>query len=157
MASRPVVAGGLAGALLLATTLIGEFEGKSNDPYRDIVGVPTVCYGETRVPMRHYTDEECSSMLSKAAGEFQKEVLEVTPVLVSHPYQLAAATSLAYNIGITNYKKSSARTYFNSGNFREACLRFAPWNKVKKNGVLKESRGLANRRSKETSVCLKGL
>lgn len=157
MASRPVVAGGLAGALLLASTLIGEFEGKRNDPYRDIVGVPTVCYGETRVPMKSYTDKECLDMLKKATGEFQEEVLKVNPSLSTRPYQLAAATSLAYNIGINNYKKSSVRVNFDRGRWAEACSRFKLWNKVKKNGRLVESRGLTNRRLKETAVCLKDL
>ena len=46
-----VVGGGFGAALLLAIPFIGGWEGKSNDPYNDIVGVKTVCYGETRVEL----------------------------------------------------------------------------------------------------------
>ena len=38
-----IVTGGGAGALLLAIPFIGGWEGKSNDPYNDIVGVKTGC------------------------------------------------------------------------------------------------------------------
>lgn len=64
--NKKAVTGGVAAAALtLAVPLIAKWEGKRNDPYRDIVGVKTVCYGETRVPMRPYSDAECTAMLRK--------------------------------------------------------------------------------------------
>ena len=98
--------GGSAAGLLLATAIIGRWEGKRNDPYLDIVGVPTVCYGETRVEMKTYTDAECKQMLQEAVKDYQQGVIACVPSLVDRPYQLAASTSLAYNIGV---KPSAAR------------------------------------------------
>ena len=50
----------------IAAPFIGMWEGKRNNPYLDSVGVKTVCYGETRVPMRHYTDAQCTALLENA-------------------------------------------------------------------------------------------
>ena len=103
-----VVGGGSAVALLLSIPLIAKWEGKSNDPYNDIVGVKTVCYGETRVQMRRYTDEECLAMLRKAVEkDFMEPIAKSTPTIAERPYELAAATSLAYNIGLSNYHPPS--------------------------------------------------
>ena len=152
-----VVGGGSAVALLLSIPLIAKWEGKSNDPYKDIVGVTTVCYGETRVPMRKYTDEECKKMLENAVErDFMKPVAEFTPTIADRPYELAAATSLAYNIGLGNYQKSSVRKLFLQGKFIEGCKAFRPWDKVKRLGKLVVSRGLVNRRKDEIKLCLQG-
>ena len=48
MVARPVIATGAALALALAVPKIATYEGKKNDPYKDLAGIPTVCYGETR-------------------------------------------------------------------------------------------------------------
>jgi lysozyme len=54
-----------AAALAISAPLVAKWEGKRNDPYRDIVGVPTVCYGDTRdVTMgRRVGDAECTDRL----------------------------------------------------------------------------------------------
>jgi lysozyme len=140
-------------ALALSTGIIGKWEGKRNDPYRDIVGVMTVCYGETRVPMRRYTDAECRAMLEKGVREFQEGVLRCTPGLRNHAHQLAAATSLSYNIGIDAYCRSTVARRFNEGNFRAACEGFRAW----RFAGGRESRGLINRREDEVKLCLIGL
>lgn len=159
MVAKKVVAGGSALALLLAVPFIGQWEGKSNTPYKDIVGVETVCYGETRVKMRKYSNEECIEMLEKAVEkDFMNEVLKMTPTLKDRPYQLAAATSLAYNIGLSNYKGSTARRMFLAGRYKEGCEAFMRWVKVTKNGKLVEVKGLVNRRRAEVKeLCLKDL
>lgn len=152
-----VVGGGSAAALLLAIPFIAGWEGKSNDPYKDIVGVMTVCYGETRVEMRRYTDEECLDMLKEAvSNDFMEPVVKLTPTLADRPYELAAATSLAYNIGLKNYENSSVRRQFNLRNFKQGCNNFKLWNKVRRAGRLVVVKGLVNRRAKETELCLKG-
>lgn len=156
MGAKTKLGVGGAAALLLATPFIAGWEGKSNDPYKDIVGVTTVCYGETRVKMRRYTDAECKDMLNKAVEEFMVPVLEMTPTLKDRPYELAAATSLAYNIGLANYKISSVRKQFNLGNYTQACQNFKLWNKARRLGKLVVVKGLVNRRAKETELCLQG-
>ncbi len=145
----------VAASMLISVPFIAEKEGKSNDPYLDIAKVPTVCYGETRVPMRRYTDEECKQMLEKAVEEFATPVLELTPSLLNKPYALAAATSLAYNIGLANYKVSSARKRFLVGNFAGGCAGIKLWDKAKVNGKLQTVKGLVNRRADEYKICVK--
>jgi len=149
--------GGLAAALLIATPFIAEHEGKRNDPYKDIAGVPTVCYGETRVKMKHYTDKECSDMLNEAVKEFAEPIVKDVPSLAFNPYQLAAATSLSYNIGMGAWKGSTVRKKFIAGDYKAACNGFYAWRNIRVKGKLVESKGLVNRRKKETELCLTGL
>jgi lysozyme len=155
MKKRTAVGGSAAIAIALAssTVIVSKWEGKSNTPYTDIVGVRTVCYGETRVTMRQYTDAECLEMLKKGLIGFQKEVLHCTPILKDHPYQLAAATSLAYNIGSKAYCSSRVAKRFNEGDFVTACRNFAMWRYAGK----REVQGLINRRADEVQLCLRGL
>lgn len=149
---KQVTGGGIAAALLLAVPLIGKWEGKRNDPYLDIVGVPTVCYGETRVEMRRYSDAECKAMLQDAVKGFAEPVARCTPMIADRPYQLAAATSLAYNIGVGAYCRSTADRRFDAGDFKGGCAALKFWNKAGGRVV----QGLANRRAEEYRLCMVG-
>ena len=143
--------GGSAAALLTAT--VAMWEGKSNDPYKDIVGVWTVCYGETRVKMRAYTDAECEEMLAEGLADFAGPVLERNPELKNRPNQLVAATSLSYNIGISAYRRSTVARRFSAGDWKGGCNAILMWNKA--GG--REVRGLTRRRVHEREICLRGL
>lgn len=144
---------GLAAALALATPLIAKWEGKRNDPYRDIVGVLTVCYGETHnVERRRYSDAECTAMLASSIEKHAKPVLACTPALGDRPYELAAAISLGYNIGTGAYCRSTAARRFNARNWRGGCDAILMWNKAGGRFV----QGLANRRADERRLCLRG-
>lgn len=150
-----VLAIAVTAAAAVATPFIGGWEGLSRDPYKDMLanGIFTVCYGETRVEMRRYTDAECLAMLNKAVEGFANQVLQCTPILANHPYQLAAATSLSYNIGIGAYCRSTAARLFNSGDLRSGCNAMTLWNKAGGRVV----QGLVNRRKAERELCLTGL
>lgn len=145
------VVGASAAGLLIA--LVGAWEGKSNDPYKDIVGVWTVCYGETRVQMRRYTDAECKDMKASALAGFAEPVLKRNPELRGHDNQLAAAVSLSYNIGSAAYARSTVARRFSEGRWTEACDAFLLWNRAGGKVV----RGLDNRRRDERRLCLTGL
>lgn len=149
-AKLTALVGGAAAGLI---AVVGAFEGKSNDPYLDIVGVPTVCYGETRVPMRHYTDAECDEMLAKGLADFAGPVLKRNPELRGRDPQLLAAVSLSYNIGIRAYNGSTVARRFSAGDFKGACDAFLMWNKAGGRVVP----GLTRRRVKEREICLRGL
>lgn len=142
-----------ATAAAAALAIIAPWEGKSNDPYVDIVGVTTVCYGETRVEMRRYSDAECQDMLAEAVGDFGAAVLERNPNLRQHPYPLAAATSLSYNIGKSAYARSTVARRFAAGDLRGGCDAILLWNKAGGRVV----RGLVNRRRAERELCLRGV
>lgn len=142
-----------AGTAALLVALVGAFEGKRNDPYLDIVKVQTVCYGETRVAMRHYTDAECDDMLADGLADFAGPVLQRNPELKGNGPQLAAAVSLSYNIGLANYRKSTVSRRFSQGRWREACDAFLSW----RFAGGREVKGLLARRQKERALCLSTL
>lgn len=142
-----------AGAAALLIAVVGTWEGKRNDPYRDIVGVMTVCYGETRVAMRRYSDVECKEMLADGLADFAEPVLKRNPELFGHPEQLAAAVSLSYNIGSKAYAGSTVARRFSQGRWAQACDAFLMWSKA--GG--REVNGLLNRRKDERRLCMTGL
>lgn len=141
--------GALAMALVIATPFIAVKEGKRNNPYVDSVGVLTVCFGETRVPMRRYSDAECLAQFNKALGEdFGPAVLACTPGIADRPRVLASAISLAYNIGTAGYCRSTAARKFNRGDIRGGCEAYMMWNRPPE---------IIGRRRKERDLCLSGV
>lgn len=151
-------AAGLAATLALSLAVAGlkPDEGKVNHTYLDIVKVPTECYGH--VDYRSavgtpFSDTQCETLLSTDVNVKLQAVEKCTPVLKSHPYQLAAATRLAFNIGQGNYCKSGTARTFNSGNLKLGCQRFSGW--VKAGGKI--INGLVQRRKREIAQCMTGL
>lgn len=146
---------GVVGATAVAglIAVVAQWEGKRNDPYQDIVGVWTVCYGETRTEMRRYTDDECKDMLADGLADFAEPVLKRNPELKGHDAQLIAAVSLAYNIGPQAYARSSVARKFSAGDWKGACNAFLAW----RFAGGREVAGLARRRQSERAICLRGL
>lgn len=142
---------GAAAAGLIAVT--AQWEGKSNDPYLDLIGKATVCFGETNVPMRHYSDAECEDMLAGSLADYAAAVLVRNPELRGHDPQIVAAVSLSYNIGNAAYARSTVARRFSAGDWRGACDAFLMWTKA--GG--REVKGLRNRREAERKICLRGL
>lgn len=140
----------MAAMLAVATPAIKHYEGYSATPYRDVIGKLTVCYGETNVRMRRYSRAECDAMLNGHAAEYGAAVAKRNPSLVGHPWQWAAATSLAYNIGVANYVRSTVARLFDAGRWRDACNHFKDW----KYAGGRVNKGLVNRRQDETRLCL---
>lgn len=140
-----------AAAALLA--LVAAWEGKSNDPYEDplVRGLMTVCYGETNVPMRRYSDAECREMLAKSLNKYASEVKRLSPRLEGN--QLLAATSLTYNAGVGAYARSTARKRFNAGDLKGGCEALTWFNRAGGRVV----KGLVNRRRAEYRICMTGL
>lgn len=147
------LAGGAVAALAVALSLIQPWEGKRNDPYRDIVGVMTVCYGETQAPMRRYSDAQCAAMLQgRVERDYLAPVLQCVPGIVNRPAVAGAAASLAYNIGTKAFCNSTAARRFRMGDWRGGCDAFRSW--VNAGG--RRVQGLVNRREAERAMCLKG-
>jgi len=145
----------VAAAMAIAVPVVSQWEGKRNDPYNDIIGVRTVCYGETQgIQERRYSDAECKAMLMKRLErDYMKPVLECTPSLADMPEILAAASSLAYNIGTTAYCRSTADRRFDAGDYKGGCDALMSW--VYAGG--KRIKGLENRRKAERDLCMKGV
>ncbi|MDR2075625.1 MAG: lysozyme [Desulfovibrio sp.] len=145
------VVGAAAAAILLAT--VPEYEGEVLTTYIDPVGIATVCYGDTdptmAFPGAAYTREECLRSLERQLIAHAEPVLACTPGLEGHPHQLAAAVSLAYNIGPAAYCKSTVARRFNAGDWPGACSAFAMWTRA--GG--KVLPGLVRRRADERRIC----
>ena len=142
---------GTAAAGLIA--VVAQWEGKRNEPYQDIVGVWTVCYGETNTTMRRYSDGECKDMLAGSLAGYAEAVMKRNPELRGHDPQVIAATSLAYNIGPVAYSRSTVAKRFSAGDWRGACDAFLAWSFA--GG--KQVQGLLNRRRAERDICMRNL
>lgn len=162
MSIAKVSVGTGAGATLMAlvmTTVVPQLqslEGTRNQAYRDIGGILTVCTGHTGADVvvgKVYTDQQCSVLTSQDASKAAQGVLKVSPHLIYHPMQLAAAISFSYNVGVGTYEKSTVATKFNSGDFVGACNYLVNY----KYADGKVSVGLVNRRAQEQAVCLSTL
>jgi GH24 family phage-related lysozyme (muramidase) len=132
---------------LIAVT--AQWEGKRNDPYRDIVGVWTVCYGETHgVQQRRYSDEECTSMLIARLGQFNAEIGRCITRPVPDNVR-AAILSWAYNVGSDAACKSTLMRRLNAGDIAGACAELSRWTRAGGKVV----KGLVNRRVHERALC----
>lgn len=129
--------------------------------YLDIAGIPTACDGITKgVKMGQvYTEAQCAMMLERELVIHAQGVMNCTPGLKPERRapQRAAAVSLAYNIGVGGYCKSTAARRFNAGDIRGGCEAFVAWNKARVGRVLRPVQGLTNRRARERAMCLTGL
>lgn len=162
MGNKAKVGGGLfAAAAMLAIPFITDHEGESLTAYQDVVGVYTICNGETSgvKPGDRKTLEECRALTQSRVGQFMQQVATKISVPVK-PATLAAHTSFAYNIGIAGYARSTTLALTNRGDIAGGCLAMKRWNKaggrdctIKANGCY----GLIKRRDDEVNLCLMGI
>jgi GH24 family phage-related lysozyme (muramidase) len=157
MSLRKKVTGAVAAVVIVsATPFIAKWEGLETKAYKDIVGIPTVCYGETRgVKMGDtYTKEQCFAMLEKGVAEFYAK-LEPCMTNPNIPVGVQASMlELAYNAGTGAVCKSTMMRLANQGKFKEACDELGKW--VKAGG--RTVKGLQNRRlDSKVMLCKKGL
>jgi lysozyme len=159
MKHKKKIIGATAGAVMAAAAaLVAPWEGFYGKTYRDIVGVPTVCYGETDKAAveegrkRTFTQAECLKMLQDRLPEydvgFKRCITREIPSSVH-----IAMVSAAYNIGVGGMCKSTMVRRINVGDFRGACDALLGWNRAGGRVV----KGLDNRRKAERRVCLEGL
>lgn len=157
----PLVAivGAIAATSLFAS--VPKEEGTEYKAYRDIAGIWTVCQGDTKDvhPGLIETPEGCRQRLEMQLVAHARPVMACTPALseTGRDYQRAAAVSLAYNIGVGAYCRSTADKRFDVGDWRGGCDAFLSWSKAKVNGQLRTVQGLLSRRQRERAICLRGL
>ncbi len=125
--------------------------------YRDIVGVLTICDGDTkgvRAGMVE-TREGCTRRLEQQLIAHAEPVMACVPTLrePGRDYQRAAAVSLAFNIGVSGFCRSTAAKRFRVRDWRGGCDAFLVWNRAGGKVV----RGLTLRRQRERAICLRGL
>lgn len=150
---QKTVAGGFAAAVAIAAPFVAKWEGLRTDPYRDIAGISTVCYGETRMAMRRYSRAECEAMLTRAlANDFASAVQRCVPAIAERPEVFAASIAFSYNIGTAGFCRSTTARRFNAGDWRGGCEAMLRWNMAGGRVI----QGLVRRRADESALCLKG-
>ncbi|WP_261169046.1 lysozyme [Serratia ficaria] len=140
-----------AGAVAIAAVLIPSLEGVEYKPYRDVVGVLTVCYGHTGadiIPGKTYSEAECKAMLDKDLVPFARSVERSVKVSASE-YQKAALISFSYNVGVKAFESSTLLKKLNVGDSKGACDEMRRWNRA--GGKI--WKGLINRREVEREIC----
>lgn len=168
MSVRPINKAGLE--------LIKSFEGIVDgnprtvnlDPYPDPIGILTIGWGHAiTFGERFLRDNPRDRALAKQlypvgisraeAEELLRHDIEAhsrdLATLVKVPVndnQYAALASLAFNIGVGNFKKSSVLRFINAGDFKRSADAFRLWNKAG-GKVLK---GLVRRREAERTLFL---
>lgn len=140
----------MTNALELAIELIKKFEGCRLTAYRDIVGVLTIGWGETEGVMEGmvWTQAHADNMLKIRVHKFMMQTLAACPTLSGE--RLAAATSLAYNIGNRAFFASTVRQRAKRQEWQGSADAFLMW-KMAGGRII---RGLLLRRQKERSVFL---
>lgn len=132
--------------------LIKQFEGYSSKAYPDPAtgGVPwTIGYGTTRgvKPGMVITAEQAEKMLRDDVAKFESGVSSLITAPTTQG-QFDAMVSLAYNIGLGNFGKSTLLKKHNARCYTCAADQFRVWNRA--NG--KVMNGLTRRRAAERQV-----
>lgn len=138
-----------------AVALIAEREGCRLRAYRCPAGKWTCGWGETEgvtadtVFTQAEADQRFCQSLTKRSGMVNALCKEAPT-----PNQLGALTSLAYNIGIGGFEKSTVLKRHNAADWQAAARAFGLWNKARVNGVLQVMDGLTSRRLAEAALYL---
>lgn len=144
--------------------LIAQFEGFRSRPYRDSAGIPTIGYGNT-----YYLDGRRVKMTDDPISQADAKRLKIKIVnrdFAPHINRILASeitsgqitqnmfdamVSLAYNIGVVAFARSSVVRFLKNGDKQKAADAFLAWNKA--GGKILG--GLVRRREKERELFLK--
>lgn len=145
-----------------AEKLIAKFEGLRLKSYQDTGGVWTIGYGSVRDPFTGVAVKEGQTISKATALEWLKKEIEQRQMairkLVKVPItsnQLAAITSLAYNIGLTGFQRSTLLKLLNAkAPIKDVADQFLVFNKVTIDGKKVFVQGLMNRRLLERDLFL---
>lgn len=133
-----------------AFSCIAAFEGLRTVAYRDPVGIPTICFGQTKgVKMGdHATVEECNADLMRGVEEYHAAIARCITVPMSDNRR-ASVISFAWNVGVGATCSSTFVRKLNAGD-PSACDELLRWTRAR--GV--ELPGLVKRRQAERDLCL---
>lgn len=160
MALAGVMAASVAAAGV-AIPFIKPHEGRELVAYQDSVGVWTICDGET-LGVRQgdtATHQQCDETTKARVTEYAAKVIEMVGVQIPvHTH--AAFTSFAYNVGLENFRRSTALKKLQRGDIAGACGEIPRWTYAGgKDCRIRANRcyGIVTRRWAEHDLCMKGL
>jgi len=137
---------------------IAESEGCQLEAYQCSAGRWTCGWGETDGvgPTTSWTQYFSDQRFCDSLGERVSAVREACTVEPTK-YQLCALVSLAYNIGLGGFKRSTVLRCHNRKDFLAASRAFGLWNQYTDptTGKLRESNGLTARRALESALYLR--
>jgi len=149
--SLGIGAAAVLGAGAWAAALIMKWEGLRHAPYRDAVGVLTVCYGHTGqdiIEGKRYTQAECAALLEADMAIARSHVNRCLPM--PKPAHIEAAlTSATFNIGPRVVCGSTLQRKARANDWPGACAELERW----KYAHGRELRGLVLRRTDERALC----
>lgn len=153
-------------------TLIKHFEECRLTAYLCPAGIPTIGWGHTGKDVtlahvhlkRSITQAEADLLFASDVRQFERGVERQVTNLSLLPYQFGALVSFAFNVGLDEdtdeiaegLGDSTLLKLANKGDIKGAAEQFLKWTKVRQNGVLVQSRGLARRRLAEKELFLNG-
>lgn len=155
---QKLAVGGLAAVFAacgLAIPMIAQNEDWVSVGYKDAIGVPTRCLGNTSGQItigKAYTDQQCLDLFATdvlAHGVEISKCIKVQVPTTSH----AAFISLGYNIGAANFCGSTLAKKLNAGDLKGACAEISRWDRA--GG--KVLAGLIKRRAEERAYCERGV
>jgi lysozyme len=141
-----------------ATRIIAQFEGLRLRAYQDTGNIWTIGYGttinpETGLPIKRgdvITKDQALAWLRINIAGLERQIKRLVKVPIT-ANQLTALTSLAYNIGIGAFSRSTLlRLVNNRADKNLIAAQFIRWNKVKG----QEVPGLTRRRQLEAELFL---
>ena len=131
--------------------LIKKFEGFKDKAYQDIVGVWTIGYGSIKIkgrkvlPTDTVTEHEAEQLIEQ---ELAQDVYPYLYGLGLNQNQFDALCSFIYNLGATNFNKSTLKKKLLAEDYVGASFEFIKWNKAGGNVV----DGLTKRRLAESKL-----
>lgn len=148
--------------------LMKRYEGFRSAPYRDMVGVNTIGYGNTYYPDRRKVQLSDKHLTEPQAEQLAMDIinLDFAPAVNKifkdeiasgklNQNMFDALVSLAYNIGTSALANSNSVTgNIKKGNYKAAADGFLLWNKGRVNGKLQAINGLTRRRKEERELFL---
>lgn len=138
----------IAAAVLVAVPSVMAFEGLVLRPYRDPIGIMTVCYGETRAEMREYSPASCQALLVSSLQKHGEAIVPCLPATLPANV-LASVISFAYNVGPQAFCGSTMAKKLKAGDIHGACNELPRWVYAGE----KVLPGLVKRRQAEKRMC----
>ena len=152
---RNAAIGGATALGLLSLAYTGGKEGLRLTTYRDVVGVWTGCFGETKGmgPNMAFSRAECDAKFLPRLVEHEQGMrgcLKAPDAIPDKSY--ITFVDLTYNVGIGAFCKSSVANLINAGRLADACRAMGAF--VRGGGRVIQ--GLVNRRRDNIALCLVG-
>ncbi|NHZ40126.1 lysozyme [Massilia aquatica] len=140
-----------AGWLAIAAVFVGGFEGLRQAAYLDPVGIPTICFGETKGVRlgQRATLAQCDAMLA-ASLQLANHAVDDCIRAPLPDYRRAALVSFTYNVGQASLCGSTLARKLNAGDVAGGCDELLRWTLAK--GI--RLPGLVKRRAIERNMCL---